>query len=292
MAEFPELPSAAPTKFEDWLNFLKTGRRENSEVLWPPANIDAAIPPVAQGVSCPLDEVLKGAGQRVKELIENVDRFTATEEMDSSEIGADGRANRDLKYTFNYLAEVGPARDGDLRFEESRKQVGKYNPNPVPIRTVGLSVGAAVFHPLRYSDFAIACEGLGEWHSHPAWQLRFEQRPDKKPRFQAVFSDGNWYDVKLKGRAWISEKNSEIEHLDFDLLETISKIQLFTEHMSVDYRAVDFPKRNTQLWLPESVDFYIDVGGHRFYNRHEFTDFILFGVETAQKIQQPKDKPK
>ena len=263
--------------------------QERKPVLWPPMNVDAALPPVEPGVGCPIEQVLKGARQRVKDLLDNLDRFTATEVVDSSEIGKDGRASRSLKYTFNYLAAASLARDGDLRFDESREQIGKFNSTPIPIRTVGLAVGAAIFHPLRFDDFEIKCEGLGEWHDKPAWQLRFEQSPDKPPRFQAVLVDGHWFDVKLKGRAWIAMETSQIEHIDFDLLEAISQIRLQTEHMSLDYHAVDFPKRNLQLWLPQSVSFYIDINGHRFLNRHQLSNYLLFAVDTSQEIKPPHE---
>jgi hypothetical protein len=68
-------------------------------------------------------------------------------------------------------------------------------------------------------------------------------------------------------------------------------IRLLTEHMSDDYHAVDFAKRNTQLWLPESVNFYIDINGHRYVNRHKFADFLLFAVDTGQEIHSPKIDP-
>jgi hypothetical protein len=193
-----------------------------------------------------------------------------------------------LKYTFNYLAAVSLSHDGDLRFDESRQPIGGRNAPPIRIRTVGLAVGAAVFHPLRFDDFQITCEGLGVSHNQPAWQLHFGQRPDKPSRFQAVFADGNWYDVRLKGRAWVSKQTSQIVHIDFDLLDAISPIRLQTEHMSLDYNAVDFPKRNLQLWLPQSVSFYIDIGGHRFLNRHELSNYVLFAVDTNQQIQDPR----
>jgi tetratricopeptide (TPR) repeat protein len=283
-----EMPVAPPSNFDD-SPIVKSGAQELDPVLWPPANVDASLPPVVSGVPCSLEKVLKGTRQRVRELLENVDRFTATEVVDYAEIGKDGRATRSLKYNFDYLAAFSLARDGDLRFEESRTQIGKGNPTPLPIQTVGLAVGAAVFHPLRVDDFEITCEGLGQWHAKPAWQLRFEQRPDREPRFQAVLSDGKWYDVKLKGRAWISPESSQIEHIDFDLLEAIPPIRLHIEHLSVDYSAVDFPKRRIQLWLPQSASFYIDINGHRSLNRHRLSNYVLFAVDTNQEIHLPRE---
>jgi hypothetical protein len=268
---------------------LNFGAQEDKRGLWAHANIDDALPPVEPGVACHLDEVLNGARKRVQELLENVDRFSATEDIDFAEIGRDGRASRSLKYSFDYLAEVSLSRDGDLRFEESRKEIGKINATPIPIRTVGLAVGAAVFHPLRFDDYETTCEGLGTWRDKPAWQLRFEQRADKTPRFQAVLVDGNWFDVKLKGRVWVSPETSQIEHIDFDLLQAVPRIRLETEHMSIDYSAVDFPKRNLQLWLPQEASFYIDIGGRRFLNQHQLSNYILFAVDTSQDIKSPRE---
>jgi len=283
-----EMPVVLPSNFED-SPIVKSGAEELDPVLWPPANVDATLPPVVPGAPCSLEKVLKGTRQRVTELLENVDRFTATEVVDYAEIGKDGRATRSLKYNFDYLAAFSLAGDGDLRFEESRTQIGKSNPTPLPIQTVGLAVGAAVFHPLRVGDFEITCEGLGQWHARPAWQLRFEQRPDRQPRFQAVLSDGKWYDVKLKGRAWISPESSQIEHIDFDLLEAIPPIRLHIEHLSVDYSAVEFPKRRIQLWLPQSASFYIDINGHRSLNRDRLSNYVLFAVDTNQEIHSPRE---
>jgi tetratricopeptide (TPR) repeat protein len=279
---------AAVSNFDDSPT-LESGGQEHKPVLWPPTNVDAAVPPVTPGVSCPLEQVLQGARKRVQELLENVDRFTATEVVDFAEIGRDGSASRSLQYTFDYLGMVSLSHNGDLRFDESRKETGRINPTPIPIRTVGLAVGAAVFHPLRFDDFETTCEGLGQWHGKPAWQLRFEQRPDKPPRFQAVFANDHWFDVKLKGRVWISPETSQIQHIDFDLLEAIAPIRLQTEHMSIDYGAVEFPKRKLQLWLPETVSFYIDVGGHRFLNRHQLSNYLLFAVDTNQQVKLPRE---
>src|SRR3977135_3024843 len=54
-----------------------TGARKPNE-NWIPEDIDRAVPPVAPGVTCSLQAVLEGAGQRIKELVQNGERFTAT----------------------------------------------------------------------------------------------------------------------------------------------------------------------------------------------------------------------
>jgi hypothetical protein len=187
-----------------------------------------------------------------------------------------------------YMATASRSHDGDLLYDESRTQTGKINLTPIPIRPVGLAVGAAVFYPQHSDQFEVTCEGLGKWRSKPAWQLYFEERREKPARFQAILLDGRWYEVRLKGRAWVSPETSQIEHIDLDLVDAISKARLQTEHMSIDYRAVDFPKGNLKLWLPQDVSLYLDIGGHRFLNRHQFSNYLLFAVNSSQ-IKAPSD---
>jgi len=259
-------------------------------VLWPSKDVDAAVPAVAPGVSCPVAQVMLEARQRAEDLVANLEKFTATEVIDSSEVRKDGRPKQSVRQSFNYSAVVSQLHSGFPEVDESRNEISRSRAEPVPITTAGLVVGMLIFHRFYGSDFKFVCEGLGQWQAKPAWQLRFEQRSDKLPRFQSIYVSRGWFLPKFKGRAWLTGDHFQIAHMDFDLLETIPKIQLLTEHADIDYGPVDFAKRNMQLWLPESVDFYIDIGGHRFFHRHRLSNFLLFSVETNQEfrvLQQP-----
>lgn len=255
-------------------------------VPWP-KDMDAVVPAVAPGVSCPLSEVLIEARQRAQDLVANLEKFTATEVIDSSEVRKDGREKQSVRQSFNYSAVVLRARSGFPEVDENRNEIGRSRAEPLSITTAGLAVGMLIFHPYYVNDFRVVCEGLGEWHSKPAWQLRFEQRSDRPPRFQSIHVNGGWFLPKFKGRAWLTQDYFQIAHMDFDLLETIPRIRLVTEHADIDYGPVDFAKRNMQLWLPESVDFYIDIGGHRFFHRRRLSNFLVFSVETNQEFRLP-----
>ena len=271
-----EFSSSSPVK----------SRPKAMSVLWP-KDLDAAVPAVAPGVSCPLSEVMLEARQRAEDLVANLEKFTATEVLDSSEVRKDGRPKQSVKQSFNYAAAVSGSRGGFPQVEENRNEIGRPRTEPVSITTAGLAVGMLIFHPYYANDFKFVCEGLGEWHSKPAWQLRFEQRSDRPPRFQSIYFGRGWFLPKFKGRAWLTRDYFQITHMDFDLLETIPKIQLRTEHSDIDYGPVDFAKRKMQLWLPESVDFYLDIGGHRFFHRHRLSNSLLFSVETNEEFRLP-----
>jgi hypothetical protein len=69
------------------------------------------------------------------------------------------------------------------------------------------------------------------------------------------------------------------------------KIQLLSEHQIVEYGPVQFQKKNAELWLPKSADIYFDFQRHRYFRRHSFDHFMLFGVDSEEKHSAPKIEP-
>jgi len=254
---------------------------------WAPPDIDDAVPPVTTGAVCSLPEVLQGAGQRVKELVTNLEQFTATERIGHSELDRKGNWRAPLARSFHYLVSISEIRPGMLNLEEARDGNSALDNFPTKLATTGLAAFALVFHPYFVGDFEMACEGLGEWHGQPAWQVHFQQRPDRPARMHSFRIGGNLYPVKLKGRAWISADAYQVVRLELDLMEAIPKIRLQVEHLDIEYRPVEFARRNLQLWLPESADLYMDFRRHRYHHRHGFSDFLLFSVETREVIHEP-----
>lgn len=253
---------------------------------WPPIDIDAVAAPVTSEVSCPLSSVLRGASQHAVDFASNMERFTATEVIGSTNARKDGRWNRLQSRTFNYMALVTRPRTGVVYVDESRE--GNVKLDAPPIRTAGLAATALIFHPQTVNDFAMVCEGMGDWHGKPSWLVHFAQKPEIPPHFQSIRVDKKLFRVKLKGRAWIAAGSYEIERIDINLLEPIPQIKLLTEYLSIEYGKVGFKRGNLSLWLPQIVDFYLDMGGHRFFNHHQLSDFLLFSVDMRQETQEPR----
>ena len=47
--------------------------------------------------------------------------------------------------------------------------------------------------------------------------------------------------------------------------------------------------RKVALWLPQSVDIAVHIGGKQFNARHSYSNHQLFVIDTGQKIGKPKD---
>jgi len=262
----------------------------NENAAFPvPPGIDEVVPAVSPGVSCDLPVVLHGVGERMTQLVSNLEKFSATEHVTHFSVDKAGVLRSRETRSFEYVVLVSQDTFQGFQLDEYRN--GNTNPAQFPagIATTGLPVMAAIFHPQMQPDFKLSCEGLGQWNGHPAWQVRFEQRPDRLNRIRAYNIGGNYYSVALKGRAWIDAGTYQVLRLETDLVQPVKEMQLTRERLSIEYGEVQFHSHNLQLWLPKSAELYWERHGHRYYRRHDFSNFKIFAVDTDQKYQRPKE---
>ena len=101
-------------------------------------------------------------------------------------------------------------------------------------------------------------------------------------------SDGVFYPLPLRGRAWIATDSFQVAGLETDIVAPIPAIRLKVEHTFIEYAPVKFSKNNQELWLPDSAEMFFDFHGHRMHRRHYFRNYMLFSVDATQKISDPK----
>jgi tetratricopeptide (TPR) repeat protein len=255
---------------------------------WSPPDVDDAQPVVAAGAVCPSQMVIEKAGDRVKELVDNLARFDATEDVVHESLDDLGRPIAKDSRKFDYQVEISEPQPGVLKINEYRNGLTDQGDFPGNIAARGLPALAFVFHPEMRGSFDLVCEGLGDWHGQATWLVHFRQRTDKPSRLQSFDTNDESFAVDLKGRAWISASTYQIVRLEADLVRPLRQMQLLTEHQEVEYGPVQFQNRKMQLWLPISADLYMDCRRQRFHRRHSFAHYMLFSVGSSQKISQPK----
>jgi len=256
---------------------------------WGPAGVDDTKPQVASGVSCPTEKVIEQAGERVKELVDDLAKFDAVEDVYHEEIDQAGISKKHTTVRFDYVASIAEPKPGRFVVDEYRSGRSGTEDFPDQIATRGLPTMALIFHPDIRSDFEMNCEGLGTWNEKATWLVHFQQRENQPHRIQAYIVGGREYDVSLKGRAWVSADTFQIVRLESDLMVPIKEIQLLSEHQTVEYAPVRFPKSKAQLWLPKNAELYFDFRKHRYFRRHSFDHFMLFSVDTEEKRKEPKE---
>jgi tetratricopeptide (TPR) repeat protein len=260
-----------------------------TETNWIPPDVDQEKLVLDPGASCQLDEVIQATGDRVKELVESVDRFTATEKVEHSSLSPLGLQISKETRTFDYMVEIRPLGAHDLDVQEYRNGSVSRQQFPGHISTLGLPTVALVFHPYYQEKYEFACEGRGAWRDKPAWMVHFHQRTDRKSAMLVYRVAGKSYAVGLKGRAWIDTTNSQILAIETDTMRPVSEIRLMRDHQLIEYGSVAFRNDTMHLWLPKSADWYSSFSGQRYHRRHTFSQFLLFSVDDQQKIGKPKE---
>jgi hypothetical protein len=256
---------------------------------WAPPDLDDAVPDVDPDVECPLPQVVRGVGQRMKQLVSNLEKFAADERVEHFVVDSNGvRRSPDVR-NFQYVVLVSQNSVGTFLLEEYRNGSVALEQFPAHIATEGLPGMALIFHPLLAPDFKFVCEGLGEWRGRRAWQIHFVQRPDRPRRIRAYVIAGRFYPLSLKGRAWVDPGTHQLLRLESELARPLKEIELSQEHVSIDYGPVQFHSQNQRLWLPQTAELYVERQGRRYYRRHTFSNFQIFMVETAQNIQPPTE---
>lgn len=256
---------------------------------WAPPDVDAAKPFVVSTATCPIQQLLKTAGDNAEQFVSNLQEFSATEDFQTVEIKRSGQLERPEQHAFNYLVFIDRVSPQAFDVKEVRNEGATETQLPGRIADTGVPALALAFHPAIQGDLEWNCEGLGTWNDESAWVVHFRQRANQPNVLSSFSSPMHSYALALKGRAWVSERTGQVLHLDTDLIEAIQPIDLKREHFSIDYKPVSFRVHNTELWLPENVDTYIQYHGHFLHHYHHFRDFKLFWVGATQKVGDPKE---
>ncbi len=270
--DLPATPEALP-----WVQSAELGRP------------DEKLPDVRNDAPCPLTQILQRASDRATEMIDNLQSFTATEEIEHTEFKKSGKPRKASNQLFNYLAEIDQAPSGAFWVEEYR--TAKTETDSPPLSDTGTAAFALIFHPQKIGNFDFRCEGRTELRGTPAWQLQFEESPNPARSFHQIRIHRAVYQLRFRGRAWIAADTYQILRLQTDLVAPLTQIRLQLEHLDISYAPVDFEKSKFTVWLPESASMQISYQGRRYQRVHKFSHFQLFLVVTEQRIKDPVPGP-
>ena len=267
----------------------ESDKADSTSNSWAPPDIDAGVPPVLSDSStCPLPEVLKQASSHTLDLIENMRRFSASEQIEQIEIDRNGKRHNSGTEVMNYVVEITDISSGYPSIREYR--AGATGIRHAAIIDSGTAVFALIFHPSHIGNFEFQCEGLTDLQQSPVWQVHFIERDDPKTAFTAIKKAGTIHLPRFKGRAWISTNGYNVLRIETDLMNPVATLDLQREHQVITYAPVEFRAKNIRLWLPDRSSVYIAAHRHHYERVHTFADFQLFSVDSMEAVKAPTDK--
>jgi hypothetical protein len=260
-------------------------------LLWAQSSLnEEAGLPEWNSDSCPIETVLPQVASRVEEFVDNENRFTAKEVIERERFDHNGKLRGKMRTRANYVIVVQRVKGGWFSVDEYRNEVQGATGPPEYLEANITSTLNLIFHPTHLHEFNMTCEGPSDWHGHRSWRIRFEQRLDRQATMSVLQFGSHYYTLLLKGLALVDSDNYQILHLETDLLKPIPTIKLVALHQSVEYEPVTFFKNDSTMYLPWEASVMADFRGKRLLERHSYSDFRLFAVDTEQKIGKPAAK--
>ncbi len=258
---------------------------------WTPPDVGAPLRSLEQVPPCDVAKVLAQVGANAIEMTTNLENFTAQEKIEYGQWDQNGTPEGGDTGIFDYVFAFEKQRGGRVSHEYRTAAKGSHG-FPESGQDMGQVALALIFLPVMQGDYDMSCEGVDKWKGQFAWVIYFQQRKDKPRRTLEFRTPGGAYGAMLKGRAWISVDNGQVLRIETNLMQDIPTMGLRSSAVVVDYAPVEIQSRKLELWLPQRVESYWEISGHRTILYHTFSDFQLFTVDTEQSVKKPNAEKK
>jgi hypothetical protein len=141
-----------------------------------------------------------------------------------------------------------------------------------------------IFHPAYQSGSNFRLLGHQKVQGRNAYVIAFAQYPARS-RIYGIFQDGKSVKTMFKqGLAWIDSENYQIIRIASDLLKPLSQIKLEKMTTEINFSEVSFHQVGRRFWLPNQVTVTLDWNGKVLRNKHEYSEFMLFNVDSTEKL--------
>jgi len=269
--------------------FFAAYRRGVPVTQWPLKKMLHQIPEL-KGLKPATDErqlpqVLSRVGENLEKFVENFVNTTALETIEENEKGGKPRkAERVEKFRYMMLAQ--PQANNFALIEYRTDLQGRELPPPGKLdrnfmKTRGFAAMPLFFEPLQqpWSDFRYlgeqtvdGCSTQVVAFAEHVWPVAVAGR----------FENGDLSIPLLhQGVAWFRSSDYQILQMRTDLLAPVPPLTRMTTR--VRYANNHFEGAPIAFWLPQEVQVTANVGQYVFTNRHTYSGYQLFRVESVVK---------
>ena len=158
--------------------------------------------------------------------------------------------------------------------------------------TIGFASASIHFHPLYQAGSNFRYLGRQVIDKRETFVVAFAQRPETARVVGQVQVGQASTTVLLQGVAWIDATAYQIVQMRTDLLAPRPDFYgLEKQTTQVRFREVQFKHAHSALWLPHEVVVTTYWNRQILRNRHRYSKFMLFTVETEQRLKEEEVQP-
>ncbi len=246
-----------------------------------------------------LAPLLAKVSANMETFFRNFPNTACRERVRQERLAPDGRLEAHAQQEFQYLVFVKSA-DLAAEWEEDRtdakgRPVQRAGPGGFSFLTSGYAMAGAYFHPSH--RFGSRFRYLGRQRAAPyAHVIAFAQKPEMQDLLGtfAVNSRAGITGVNMKsivtmvqGLAWVTPETCQIVRMRTDLLAPRPDVSLTRSTTDISFSEIEFPNIAQRFWLPEEVVVTMDWNGKTYRNRHQYSDYRVFTVQSYQQVDRP-----
>ena len=240
-----------------------------------------------------LDLLLKNVGNNVEVFFRNLANISAKEEVALHRIAPNG--SRDWYKDFYYL--ILPKKIG---FAWTEERTGTEEGKDEAIRPIdktpqgfcmikGYAYACIYVHPDHQKSSLFRC--IGRAGKKPgAYVIAFTQKPQAKDYLTEYINPEFNISIQflVQGFIWLDPDNYQILRMKTHMLAPDAALK--KQSTDIFYQKVRFDGIQQSFWLPKEVNITWTLPNVTYRNRHKYSDFRLFSVETDYKINQPQKR--
>jgi len=235
-----------------------------------------------------LSSILQNVGERVEAFFHDFHDTISREEIRLEALRRNGEVGSALNRSFQYLLTTWPDNSrpalDEYRTEGRAATPSQYSPEEGFMLTRGFASAAEHFLPAYQAESTFAYLGRQRMDVHETDVVAFAQRPEVARLLVACMTGGPGGTKALtQGVAWVDRDTYQIVRMRTDLLFPVAWARLDRLTTDIHYSEVRFKSASLSLWLPRDVVVTVDWNGKLRRNRHSYSDFHLFSVESNIK---------
>jgi hypothetical protein len=153
--------------------------------------------------------------------------------------------------------------------------------------TKGFASTTQFLLPAYQSESLFRYLGRQRVDGHATYVVAFAQRPEAARLLAGFKANGPEVLVLSQGVAWIDCDAYQVVRMRTDLLNPEPRVRLDRQTTEVQYAEVHFQDVPITAWLPRDVVVTVEWNGKLRRNRHSYSDFHLFNVQ-SRIIMSPR----
>lgn len=240
-----------------------------------------------------LPSILRKVGENVAEFFQYFPNTASVEEVRQDVLSSDGRVMKRTRGKYNYLMLAGKGDSvalDEFRSDPKGNESAPRGPEGGFMLTTRCLWHLIHFYPAYQTDSNFRYLGLS---SKPkAYVIAFAQRPDAAREVARV---GVWDPdlahqkilMLIQGIVWIDPDTYQIIRAHTELLRPRIDIGLSRNTTEIECAEEKFEGVSRSFWLPREALVTSVFRNYTYKNRHRYTDYRLFTVETQDKVNPP-----